>query len=126
MHFVVKLKAILYSMRLNRYIYNLSNWARKIGYKFNEENDDRVIKMKRVIGRMGKIEFKIEHHPDGSWTAESINFDGIITGGTSAQNIPSTIKDAIFTYFEIPPHLCTDMLLRGDNESVVVKQNVYA
>lgn len=113
-------------MRLNRYIYNLSNLARKIGYKFNETADARVVKMKKEIDRLGKIEFKIDQHPDGSWTAESINFDGIITGGTNTQNMSSTIKDAIFTYFEIPPHLCADTLLRGDNEPVTVRQSVYA
>ena len=113
-------------MSLNRYIYNLSNLARKMGYNFNEQNDERVIKMKREIDRIGKIEFKIEQHPDGSWAAESTNFDGIITGGTSTQNISSTIKDAVFTYFEIPPHLCVDTLIHGDNEPVTVRQNVYA
>lgn len=93
-------------MRLNKYIYNLSNLARKMGYNFDEQNDERVVKMKREIDRIGKIEFKIEQNPDGSWTAESVNFDGIITGGTNTQNISYTIKDAVFTYFEIPPQLC--------------------
>ncbi|MFH1946635.1 MAG: hypothetical protein ABIJ23_00545 [Candidatus Magasanikbacteria bacterium] len=113
-------------MRLNRYIYNLSNLARKLGYKFNEASDERVIKMKKEIDRIGSVEFKIEQYPDGSWTAESTNIDGIITGGTSTQNISSSIKDAIFTYFEIPSYLCNDILLRGNNEPVTIKQNVYA
>lgn len=113
-------------MRLNKYIYNLSNLARRVGYNFDEQNDERVVKMKREIDKIGKIEFKIEQHPDGSWTAESTNFDGIITGGTNTQHISSTIKDAVFTYFKIPPHLCVDALLRGDNEPVTIKQNVYA
>ena len=113
-------------MRLNKYIYNLSNVARKMGYNFNEASDERVVKMKKEIDQIGKIKFKIEQYPDGSWTAESTNFDGIITGGTHRQNISSTIKDAVLTYFEIPPHLCINTLLRGDNEPVTVKQNVYA
>ena len=113
-------------MRLNRYIYNLSNLARKMGYNFDEQNDERVVKMKKEIDKIGRIELKIEQHPDGSWTAESTNFDGIITGGVSTQNMSLTIKDAVFTYFEIPPHLCVDTLLRGDNEPVTVRQNVYA
>ncbi len=113
-------------MRLHRYIYNLSNWARKIGYTFDEKNDAHVMKMKKEIDRIGKVEFKIEQYPDGSWTAESTNIDGIITGGTNTKYTSSAIKDAIFTYFEIPPHLCADSLLRGDNEPVTVKQNVYA
>jgi len=113
-------------MRLNRYIYNLSNLARKFGYKFNELSDGRVIKMKKDIDKIGKIEFKIEQYPDGSWTAESTNFDGIITGGTNTKNMSLIIKDAVFTYFEIPPYLCADSLLRGDNEPVTLKQNMYA
>ncbi|MEK7084133.1 MAG: hypothetical protein AAB932_02790 [Patescibacteria group bacterium] len=113
-------------MNLNKCIYTLSLAARKIGFKFNEADDERVMRMKKEIDRVGRIEFKIEQHPDGSWTAESTNFDGIITGGTNTQNISSTIRDAIFTYFEIPPHLCVDTLLRGDNEPVTVRQNVYA
>ena len=113
-------------MRLNRCIYNLSNLARKMGYNFDEQKNEHVVKMKREIDRIGKIEFKIEQHPDGSWNAESTNFDGIITGGTNTQNMSLTIKDAVFTYFEIPPHLCIDTLLRGDNEPVTIRQNVYA
>jgi hypothetical protein len=113
-------------MRLNRYMYNLSNLARKIGYNFNETSDERVIKMKKEIDRIGSVEFIIEQYPDGSWTAESTNFDGIITGGTDTQNISSSIKDAIFTYFEIPSYLCVESLLRGNNEPVTTKQNVYA
>jgi len=113
-------------MRLNRYIYNLSNLARKLGYDFHETRDARVIQMKKEIETIGSIEFKIEQYPDGSWTAESVNFDGIITGGTSTQNISSSIKDAIFTYFEIPAYLCNDILLRGNNEPITIKQNVYA
>ncbi|MBU1131864.1 hypothetical protein KKC32_01240 [Patescibacteria group bacterium] len=112
-------------MRLNKYICNLSKLAGKIGWNFNEENDSRVIEMKKEIERIGRIEFNIEQFPDGAWTAESTNVDGIITGGSGNQNISSTIKDAVFTFFEIPPHLCADKLLRGDNEPVTVKQNVY-
>lgn len=113
-------------MRLHKIIYHISNIARKAGHKFNEGTDKRVIAMKKEIDRIGKIEFNIEQYPDGSWTAESTNFDGIITGGTNTKNMSASIKDAIFTYFEIPPHLCSDTLLRGDNEPVSVKQNVYA
>ena len=32
-------------MRLNRYIYNLSNLARKMGYNFNETSDERVVRI---------------------------------------------------------------------------------
>lgn len=113
-------------MYLNRCIYHLSNIARKIGIDLNEKNDRRVIEMKKVIDKLGKIEFKIEQYPDGSWTAESTNVDGIITGGKDTRNITSSLKDATFTYFEIPSYLCIDTLLKSDNEPAVLKQHVYA
>jgi len=113
-------------MSVNKYIYKFSNLIRKMGIDLHENNDPRVIAMKREIDKLGRIEFKIEQYPDGSWTAESTNIDGIITGGTNTQDISATIKDAVFTYFEIPPYLCVDSLLRRDNEPVTMRQNVYA
>ena len=113
-------------MQLNKYIYNLSHIIRKFGFNFNELADNRVIAMQKEIAKIKKIEFKIEQYPDGSWTAEATNIDGIITGGKSTKNISSALKDAVFTYFEIPAHLCVDTLLKGDNEPVTLKQNVYA
>lgn len=113
-------------MSVNKYIYKFSNLIRKMGIDFHENSNPLVIAMKREIDKLGKIEFKIEQYPDGSWTAESTNMDGIITGGTNTQDISATIKDAVFTYFEIPPYLCVDSLLRRDNEPVTMRQNVYA
>jgi len=110
---------------MNKYIYNLANLARKIGIDFHEESNIQVQKMQKEIRELKKVEFKIEQYPDGSWSAESVNVDGIITGGENTKDISALIKDAVFTYFEIPPYLCKDLLLRGDNEPVVVKQNVY-
>ena len=117
---------ILNFMSVNKYIYKFSNLIRKMGIDLHENNNQRVIAMKKEIDKLGKIEFKIEQYPDGSWTAESTNLDGIITGGTNTQDISATIKDAVFTYFEIPPYLCVDSLLRRDNEPVTMRQNVYA
>lgn len=113
-------------MSLNKYTYKFFNLLRSMGIDLHENNDSRVIAMKREIEKLGKIELKVEQYPDGSWTAESINIDGIITGGKDIQDISATIKDAVFTYFEIPPHLCVDSLLRRDNEPVVAKQYIYA
>ena len=108
-------------MSINKYIYKFSNLIRNMGIDFHENNNPRVIAMKREIDKLGRIEFKIEQYPDGSWTAESTNLDGIITGGTNTQDISATIKDAVFTYFEIPPYLCVDSLLRRDNEPVTMR-----
>lgn len=114
-------------MRLfNQTIYSAAKILRQWGYNFNEEKDERVQAMKREIQRLGgRVEFKIEQYPDGSWTAESVNIDGIITGGQNTKNIILTIKDAVFTYFGIPPCLCNDTALRADNEPVTIRQNVY-
>ena len=111
---------------LNKTLYFASNALRYFGYDFHEGADKRVCTMKDTIRQIGgKIEFKIEQYPDGSWTAESVNVDGILTGGTSTKAASSTLKDAVFTYFRIPPHLCNDAVLRADNEPVTVMQHVY-
>lgn len=111
---------------LNKTIYFVSNRLRRFGYDFKEISDGRIIAMKDKIRQAGgQIEFKIEQHPDGSWTAESINIDGIITGGANTKEATEIIKDAIFTYFGIPPHLCNDAVLRTSNEPVILKQHIY-
>lgn len=111
---------------LNKTIYLAAKQLRQWGYNFNENSDQRVLAMKKEIQRLGgRIEFKIEQYPDGSWTAESVNLDGVITGGLSTKEVAPTIKDAVFTYFGIPPHLCDDAALRADNEPVTLKQHVY-
>ena len=111
---------------LNKTIYLAAQQLRQWGYNFNEDNDARILAMKKEIQRLGgRIEFKIEQYPDGSWAAESVNLDGVITGGGSTKKITPTIRDAVFTYFGIPPHLCNDAVLRADNEPVILKQHVY-
>lgn len=113
-------------MALNKITYNLANLARKVGININGENNVRVLAMKKEIAKLDdRIEFKVEHYPDGSWTAESTNIDGIITGGKTNKNMSAEIKDAVFTYFAIPPQFCVDSLLRADNEPVTVTQRVY-
>jgi len=111
---------------MRKYIYAIANLARKAGLNLKETENQHVIEMQKEISKIGKIEFKIEQYPDGSWVAESTNIDGIITGGKTTKDISATIKDAVFTYFEIPPYFCTDILLRGDNEPVMLTQRVYA
>lgn len=112
---------------INKIIFDLANLARKFGIRFNYETNTNVLEMKKALaGINNKIEFKIEQYPDGSWTAESVNIDGIITGGKNYANISNTLKDAVFTYFDIPPHLCASSLLRADNEPVTLIQRVYA
>lgn len=111
---------------MNRTVYKIAQAMRWAGYDFREEDDTRVKAMKKTIHDLGSIQFQIEIAEDGSWVAESVNIDGIITGGTTKEHINETIKDAIFTYFEIPPHLCNDMLMKGSVEPIKLEQRVYA
>ncbi len=111
---------------LNKTIYLVAKQLRQWGYNFNEGADQRILAMKKEIQRLGGgIEFKIEQYPDGSWAAESVNLDGVITGGVNTKEITPTLRDAVFTYFGIPPYLCDDAVLRADNEPVTLKQHVY-
>ena len=111
---------------VNQTIYFFYKAMRQFGIADLGQNDLRVEAMKKEIAKVGgKIEFKIEQYPDGSWTAESANIDGIITGGRTTKDISGTIKDAVFTYFGIPARLCQDDLLKSDNEPTILRQKVY-
>lgn len=114
----------------NYIIYLLANILRKLGINFHEQNDARVSKMrKQIAGLGGKIEFDIEVDSEtGEWSAESANLEGIITGGRNynPKAVNETLKDAIFTYFDIPPYLCNEALLRHGNEPVIARQELYA
>ncbi|HSX53091.1 MAG TPA: hypothetical protein VLF90_01850 [Patescibacteria group bacterium] len=111
----------------NRLIYATASTLRKLGVHFNEEQNELVLEMQRIITALDEhaIQFKTEVAPDGTWSAESTNIDGIMTGGKDPRHIPEMIKDAVFTYFEIPPKLCRDELLRSDNEPAKVEQRVH-
>ena len=110
----------------NKIIFRASQLLRKAAVNFHERNNLAVLEMEKRIHELGSIQFKTELYPDGSWTAESTNIDGIITGSTDTKDRSALIKDAIFTYFKIPPHLSNDTLLRGNNEPVTVDQQVWA
>lgn len=110
----------------NRFIFTTSHLLRKVGVDFHEDQNPAVVEMLRMIHELGSINFKIEFYPDGSWTAESTNIDGIITGSSDAKEMKGMIKDAVFTYFSIPSYLCNVNLLRGNNEPVTVAQQVWA
>ncbi len=110
-----------------KFVFNSSQILRRLGFDFNEKQHSNVVHMFEKIRQInGGIKFNIEHYPDGSWTAESTNVDGIITGGDDVKETFSIIKDAIFTYYQIPPQWCNDNLLKSDNEAVTVTQTVYA
>lgn len=111
---------------LNYLIYRLSQAARRMGINFHEEDDPRVRAMRKKIAELGGIQFTIELDEYGNWAAESTNIDGILTGGHNLQEATYLIKDAIFTYFGIPPHLCNNALVDAKAEPVQLKRWVYA
>jgi len=111
---------------MTKVVYKLAQALRRIGFNFHEENDSRVKAMREEIRKLGGVQFNIEVFGDGTWAAESTNVDGIITGGTNRMNINETLKDAVFTYFEIPPQLCNDALMRAPDEPLKLAQRVYA
>lgn len=111
----------------NQLIYFTTSQLRKFGINFNDETNKYVAEMLDTINHLDNhaISFKIEHYPDGGWSAESTNIEGIMTGSLDPREAPELIKDAIFTYFEIPPQFCRDDLLRSDNEPARIKQTIH-
>jgi predicted RNase H-like HicB family nuclease len=110
----------------NRLIHTGAQALRRIGYDFHEREDERVQELQRTLQALegGAVNFEVQTTPDGEWAAESTNINGIITGGDDPRRMNEILKDAIFTYFEIPPHLCQDYLLRAENEPVTAEQRV--
>ena len=119
-------KVIYHTGMRSNIIFHASQLLRKVGFGFDAQSNPAVLAMEKKIRELGSIEFKTEFYPDGSWVAESTNLDGIITGGTDTGDMSALMKDAIFTYFNIPPHLSDDALLRANNEPVTVNQRVWA
>lgn len=99
-------------MLKNQVIYHLAQAWRRVGYDFHEDRDSRVKSMREAIRGLGSIRFDIEGFPDGTWVAQSTNVEGIITGGADKKKMNPMLKDAIFTYYGIPPQLCNDGLVR--------------
>lgn len=123
MDFTVKNRNIIMKREM---IYWFAQGLRKVGFSLQEEKNIQVQEMQKAIKKLAAIQFKIEVQKDGSWVAESVNIDGIITGGTNKDRINETLKDAIFTFFEIPPHLCNDALIQSSDEPIKLMQKVYA
>lgn len=97
-----------------------------MGHAFRGGNQPERCRYGKKIKELGRIEFKLEFYPDGSWSAESTNIEGIATGSRNRKDISRLLKDAVFTYFEIPPYACADRLIRLPEEPITVAQQVYA
>ncbi|MBU3942911.1 hypothetical protein KKA24_02920 [Patescibacteria group bacterium] len=108
---------------MRKLIYKLSKLFK---FPLNPEKDYRVQNMLSEAKRMGGFKFDIKKHENG-WTAECINFKGIITGGQNPKptiaEVDEQIKDAIYTAFNIPSYLCRDNLISNPEYS---KKLIYA
>ena len=111
---------------MNSVVYKLAQALRRLGFHFHEKNGPRVKSMREAIRKLDGIQFNIEFFDNGKWVAESTNVDGIMTGGTNRHNINESLKDAVFTYFEIPPQLCNDAFMRASDVPLKLQQKLYA
>ncbi len=99
--------------------------AHKMGVKFDANSSVEVKNMQASMADLRDgIQFDIGLHPDGSWSAKSTNVDGIITGGFDQSEISEVIKDAVFTYYDVPPQFCDNRLLKGSGEKKTLKNEM--
>jgi len=104
--------------------YQLASYMRSKGYNFKEHLRPEVIEMQKEINALSNksINFEIKVYPDGSWTAIATNVKGLLTGSHKQSEINELIKDAIFTYYGVPPKYAHDKLLRNTGEPVTAEQ----
>lgn len=107
-------------------VYEATKVLRSLGFVFDESKSEAVLAFKKELRSLenSRIEFYIEQYPDGSWTAESTNVDGIATGDIDPRTISGHLKDAVLTYFEIPAIYYDSVNIRSDNEPATVRQKV--
>lgn len=89
-----------YSLRYA--FYNAVNKA----FNIKKKNIPEVETMLEEIKLANGINFVVTKEENGDWMAESTNIEGILTGGSSSDNIDDMIKDAIFTYYGIDSKDC--------------------
>ena len=106
------------------------NLAKLFNFPIRPEKNYRVQSMKETMERVGgKLNFTIQRHADG-WLAECEEIKGIITGGTGSnptdEEINDNIRDAVFSTFGIPPHLCKNELLQNVREVALEEKRAFA
>jgi hypothetical protein len=98
--------------------------AKGFGVKFNGADDPNVQAMQEEINELKGIHFAVEQYPNGDWMAKSTNVDGILTGGSSGDNVEELMKDAVFTYYGISSKYCDDKLMKIAGDIKTVRQDV--
>lgn len=107
--------------------YIITRLAKNVGINFDPTKCPELAEMKKEISKLPNgIQFTISHSPNGEWIAESVNIPGILTGGDAKDDIDAMVKDAIFTYYGVPPQYCDTSLLRNASKPITIKQSVYA
>ena len=75
--------------------------------------------MKNTMANMPRqVRVRLHQEEDGRFWAESPDLPGCYTQGTTLDEALQNMKDAIFTYFEIPNEQADPSLLRYEGETV--------
>lgn len=108
-------------------VYEAAKILRSLGFSFDDSKNETIRAFRKELRSLknSRIEFYIEQYPDGTWTAESTNVDGIATGGDNPREMSDMLKDAVLTYYEIPALYYDSVTIRSDNEPVTVQQKVH-
>lgn len=97
---------------------------RSKGYQFQELRHPAIEALQEEVGELKGIDFEVKAYPDGSWVAKSKNVEGLLTGGRNQKDIDAQLKDAIFTYYGVPPQFANDNILRNSGEPITAKKSV--
>ena len=94
-------------------------FSQLLGFPFRR-GYGRIVRMMDDIDKYsGKLTFNISFHDEG-WTAQCLQIPTIITGSNNSQptvkEIDELVKDAIFTAYAIPPHLCDSRFFMNKDE----------
>lgn len=96
---------------------------KKILYKFpNKKGEQALQECLAFLANTG-IEFEVSWHNDETgkyFLAKSINLDRgqIVTSGANLIELDKSIKDAIYTAFNVPAYYCDYSKIRNTNEPV--------
>lgn len=106
--------------------YRLARLVKQMGLQCNPQKCEALLGMQKEMATLRDgIQFSITRDASGGWVAESANIDGILTGGGPNDSVDNMIKDAIFTYYGVPPEYCDGALIRSASESATTKQAMY-
>lgn len=100
---------------------------RVLGTRKDALTNEQVQKMLSEIAALKSHElvFDFEMDKSGDWAVESVDFPGLIAGGSINDNMQQAIVDAIFAYFEVSAQYCDDALLLGEKDKNLKNKPVF-